>query len=351
MPIFVAESMESNAQVVLGCSDLDATVDYFTNLGFTLETIFPADRPRIAILGGFGLHIRLDKKASASHAVIRIEGAASAPANLTAPNGTRIDWVDIRATTPCPEPEPRSLVYRTEQADWSAGRAGMGYRDLVPDRLDGLLIASHIRIARGGPVADYVHYHDVRFQLIYCYRGWVKLVYQDQGEPFVMHAGDCVLQPPGIRHRVLECSPGLEVIEVGCPAEHQTHTDPAMILPNDRIEPERAFGGQRFVWHRRELARELVDCGIAVRDLGIAEATAGLVDATVCASTDQMTLNEPGRWVFWFVLEGCADLSGRSEPADPLNLTTTDCGVTAPNDRVTLTRCAGAQVLRVTFEG
>jgi quercetin dioxygenase-like cupin family protein len=40
--------------------------------------------------------------------------------------------------------------------------------------------------------------------MIYCHRGWVRVVYEDQGEPFVMHPGDCVLQPPGIRHRVLE---------------------------------------------------------------------------------------------------------------------------------------------------
>ena len=48
-------------------------------------------------------------------------------------------------------------------------------------------------------------------------RGWVRVVYEDQGEPFVMEAGDLVLQPPGIRHRVLESSPGLEVVEITLP--------------------------------------------------------------------------------------------------------------------------------------
>ena len=79
--------------------------------------------------------------------------------------------------------------------------------------------------------------------------GWVKVVYEDQGEPFVMHAGDCVLQPPEIRHRVLESSAGLEVIEIGCPAEHETIADWSLPLPNDRVDAGRDFGGQRFMRH------------------------------------------------------------------------------------------------------
>jgi uncharacterized protein YjlB len=38
-----------------------------------------------------------------------------------------------------------------------------------------------------------------------------------QGDPFCFHAGDCVLQPPEIRHRVLETSAAFEVVEIGCP--------------------------------------------------------------------------------------------------------------------------------------
>ena len=44
----------------------------------------------------------------------------------------------------------------------------MQYRDLIPSRLDGSIIASHIRIPDGGPVPELVHYHTVGFQLIYC---------------------------------------------------------------------------------------------------------------------------------------------------------------------------------------
>ena len=88
------------------------------------------------------------------------------------------------------------------------GRAGMLYRDLIPSRLGGRYIASHITIPDGGPVADWVHFHRIALQMIFVRRGWVRVVYEDQGEPFVMNAGDMVLQPPEIRHRVLESSPG-----------------------------------------------------------------------------------------------------------------------------------------------
>jgi hypothetical protein len=43
------------------------------------------------------------------------------------------------------------------------------------------MIASHIRIPDGGPVPDMVHFHKVGFQLIFCIKGWVDVVYEDQG--------------------------------------------------------------------------------------------------------------------------------------------------------------------------
>ena len=58
-----------------------------------------------------------------------------------------------------------------------------------------------------------------------CVAAGSDVVYEDQGEPFVMREGDLVLQPPEIRHRVLESSPGLEVIEIGAPAVHATFAD------------------------------------------------------------------------------------------------------------------------------
>ena len=70
-----------------------------------------------------------------------------------------------------------------------------------------------------------MHFHKVGFQLIFCYRGWVEVLYEDQGGPIRLQAGDCFVQPPEIRHRVMEASDGIEVIEIGIPADHVTEIE------------------------------------------------------------------------------------------------------------------------------
>jgi hypothetical protein len=54
----------------------------------------------------------------------------------------------------------------------------MRYRDLIPGRQGGRVIGSLIEIADGGTVADYVHYHAVDLQVIYCWQGAVRVVYE-----------------------------------------------------------------------------------------------------------------------------------------------------------------------------
>jgi hypothetical protein len=46
---------------------------------------------------------------------------------------------------------------------------------------------------------------------------------------------------------VLECTANAEVVELTMPAEHETHSDPAMKLPTGELRPERIFGTQPFV--------------------------------------------------------------------------------------------------------
>ncbi len=193
---------------------------------------------------------------------------------------------------------------RAADARWEVGRAEMLYRDLVPGRDGGRLIASHIRIPAGGPVPDWVHFHTVRFQIIYCWRGWVRVVYEDQGPPFVLEPGDCVLQPPRIRHQVLECSPGLEVVEVASPADHATAADPDLELPTAALRPERTVEGQRFLRHRASEARWERRGATEERDLGIAEATGGLLSARVARAVAPAELAGP---VVGFVLSGAGE--------------------------------------------
>src|SRR5215475_61886 len=134
---------------------------------------------------------------------------------------------------PIDSPQSGFVISRLNSANavWYVGRAGMQYRDLIPGRLGGHFIASHIRITGGGETQDYVHYHKAHFQVIYCKKGWARLVYEDQGPPFLLEEGDCALQPPEIRHRVLESSADMEVIELASPAEYETRADNEVRLP------------------------------------------------------------------------------------------------------------------------
>ncbi len=244
------DSTVVTAEGVVPCADLAATLAFFTDrLDFRVDSIRPADDPRVAIVSRPGLRLRLER--------IGPDAVATAPA-------------------------PAFVVSRASEQPWRDGRAGMRYRDLIPGRAGGRMIGSHISIDAGGAVADWVHFHRIDWQWIYCRAGWVTVLYEDQGPALTLRAGDCVLQPPEIRHRVLECSPGLEVIEFAAPADHETVADHALALPTSHPRPERDFAGQRFVHHRAEAAAWTQDAdGFESRELGLAAASTGRVRARV----------------------------------------------------------------------
>ncbi len=323
----VASSNVRGAEVVVPCADLDAALARLGSLGFRLESIFPADEPAVAVIAGHGVRLRLERGAASPAPVVRLtcrEPAALAGGarELVLPGGARIELACEDAGLELPPLAPSYTVSRAGGAGaWHTGRAGMQYRDLIPDRQGGRFIASHIRVPEGGPVPDYVHHHAIRLQLIYCHRGWVRVVYEDRGEPFVMQPGDCVLQPPGIRHRVLECAAGLEVIELSSPARHETRADHELALPSG--VREREHGGQRFVGHRARAARGEpgARAGWLARDLGISAATAGLASARVLRPAEagaRLAADHAGELLWGCVLRGAATLDGahRLEEAD-----------------------------------
>jgi quercetin dioxygenase-like cupin family protein len=150
----------------------------------------------------------------------------------------------------------------------------------------------------------------------------VRVVYEDQGEPFVMESGDFVLQPPEIRHRVLESSAGLEVVEIGCPALHPTFADHEMSLPNERLDLARSFSGQSFLRHVAADTAWTPCAGGEVQETGMAQATDGLAEARTVRATGGSIEFGPhaGELVFGFVLEGAGRLDFRGghdlQPAD-----------------------------------
>jgi quercetin dioxygenase-like cupin family protein len=216
----------------------------------------------------------------------------------------------------------------------------MLYRDLIPGRLGGRYIASHIAIAEGGPVADWVHFHRIAFQLICVRKGWVRVVYEGQGDPFVMMAGDMVLQPPGIRHRVLESAPGLEVVEITCPACHETFADHDMKLPNGVAQADQYWGGQLFLHHVAASAPWVRWNGAEAQVTGVREATSGLADARILSPGAAPAMSMPphdGELVFGFLLEGRA----RLDAGDSYSLGPADSFVIAPGMAWSLSEASG----------
>ena len=307
-------------QLVLPSNELSDDMAFFTKLGFRLDNIFPADDPAVAIMSGYGLHLRIDKGAACPAPNIHLltddpAALAGGEKTLIAPNGTTIQLLPRSYQLQRPTTQHKFEVRQLQDKDpWVIGRAGMLYRDLIPDRLGGSIIASHIRIPNGGPVPDMVHYHTIGFQLIYCYNGWVKLVYEDQGPPFILHAGDCVTQPPEIRHQVLEASDNLEVIEIGVPAVHMTTIDHEMTLPTAQLRPEREFQGQTFCHHQVAAAswKPWRIVGFEHRDTGILQATKGVASVQVLrpdqSGEKPQACSHDWDILFSFVLKGSLDL-------------------------------------------
>jgi quercetin dioxygenase-like cupin family protein len=299
--------------VVLECVDLDAEVVCFTEqLGFRIHLVTPADDPRCIVVERGDTRLRIQRAAADAPIELEIDVDVAHDPVIT-PGGTTVRWAVVDPLVVVPDNNPGLVVTGSGDGGFGVGRAGMAYRDLLPDRWGGRFIASHIRIEDGGDVADWVHFHRIRFQMIFVAAGWVDVVYEDQGEPFRMHAGDCVLQPPEIRHRVLRSSPGLEVIEIGCPAEHDTLADHGLELPTSQLRPERDFGGQRFVRHVAADVpdAEFVDPALRVRDTGIGHATEGLAGAVVVSAAGSSTapLTHDGEFVMLVGLAGTATLT------------------------------------------
>ena len=65
------------------------------------------------------------------------------------------------------------------------------------------------------------HFHDVEFQMIYVLKGWIKGEYEGAGV-VTMREGSCWLQPPKIKHSVLDYSDDCELLEIIMPADFAT---------------------------------------------------------------------------------------------------------------------------------
>ena len=199
-----------------------------------------------------------------------------------------------------------------------------------------------------------VHYHKVGFQLIFCIKGWVDVVYEDQGPPIRLTAGDCFIQPPEIRHRVLEASDGIEVIEIGVPAEHVTAIDHDMTLPTVHLRPDREWSGQRFVHNVADGATwaSFRMPGFKARDTTIATNTRNVAGVQVARPEGRTTT---WTWhdsdiLFTFVKQGGMLLEG--EGRDPFTLQAGDAFVIPPGMKTRYSELtADLELLEVSLPG
>jgi len=98
------------------------------------------------------------------------------------------------------------------------------YRDLGVKRATrGKMIAHVIRARPGKTPHGEWHVHDCDAQFVYVLRGWVRFEYEGIGE-VLMQAGTCFYQPPRIRHREIEHSRDVEMLEIVAPASFRTYS-------------------------------------------------------------------------------------------------------------------------------
>ena len=147
-----------------------------------------------------------------------------------------------------------------------------------------------------------------------------------------MFAGNCVIQPPEIRHKVLYASENIEVIEIGVPAEHVTTIDHNMQLPNSRFNPKRLFQGQKFVHFKSDLTswKDHRLPGFVCKETGISENTQNIAGVQIVKTNggQSKTNTHSSDILFNFVMEGKMRLEG--EEQDPYDLVSGDAFVIPP---------------------
>lgn len=124
----------------------------------------------------------------------------------------------------------KTTTSHAKDAEFQRGlRAFFEYRDLgIKDATGGAFGAHVIRAIPGEHATGQWHTHDLTFQMFFVLKGWVRFEYEDIGEK-TFHAGDCCYQPPMVRHREIEHSDDLELIEIVGPSEFATQEVPAPV--------------------------------------------------------------------------------------------------------------------------
>jgi uncharacterized RmlC-like cupin family protein len=164
------------------------------------------------------------RKVAPKQAVTRVPAARGRPmrrARVGTPPRRKVTTARLKTAAPT----QRFTVSHLDDADFKPDglRSYALYRDLGVAAATGGLCQAHV-IRMLSPCTDEVrkrHQHEPELQLIYVLQGWVKNEFEGEGVQ-MMSAGSCWLQPPGIKHTVLDYSPDVELLEIIVPADFKT---------------------------------------------------------------------------------------------------------------------------------
>lgn len=184
------------------------------------------------------------------------------------------------------------------------------------------------------------HVHDVHFQMVYLFKGWISYEFEGVG-PIAMQPGNAWTQPPGIRHTVTGYSDDCELMELVMPVEYATiDVDPAGTT-SDETNPVGHLltcnvAPQRFVVSRANdsvVPAPGFPSGTTRRDFGFSVATDGLVEgyelrfARDGSAAPAATL-PPRSLRLSYVLDGSLDIA--DDNGDPVALTQGSCWLELP---------------------
>ena len=124
-----------------------------------------------------------------------------------------------------PRAKQRFTVSHHSEAGFDGGlRRYAKYRDLGINAATNGLVQAHViqfvPPCRPEEVSK-LHYHDVEFQMVYVLKGSIKTELEGQGA-ITMRQGSCWIQPPRVKHKVLDYSDDCELLEIILPANFET---------------------------------------------------------------------------------------------------------------------------------
>src|SRR6202008_517960 len=132
----------------------------------------------------------------------------------------------VRAKTKArPRAKQRFTVSHRSETDFAEGlRRYAKYRDLGISAATNGLVQAHVGQfvppCRPEEVSK-LHYHDVEFQMVYVLKGSIKTELEGQGA-ITMREGSCWIQPPRVKHKVLDYSDDCQVLDIVLPADFKT---------------------------------------------------------------------------------------------------------------------------------